>query len=54
MLLGGSGSPPFSRLLAGRQGAMAFPAASRVSISEMFGSSTHLDVMSVLTYTPIT
>jgi len=42
MLPGDSGYAPFSRQLAGRQGAMAFPPASRVSISELLaGFLTH-------------
>jgi hypothetical protein len=37
MLPGGSGLHPFSRLPGGMQGAIPFPLASRVSISELLG-----------------
>jgi hypothetical protein len=52
MLPGGSGKSPTIVAQIGGPGALSFPAASRVSISELFGSRLCLDNMSVLTYTP--
>jgi hypothetical protein len=54
MLPGGYGIARHILAYLGWPGTSAFSPASRVSISELFGSSIHLDNMSALTYTPNT